>query len=396
MINKKMEQLGKVRSVIRELFEYGKKRKAEIGEDKVFDFSLGNPSVPAPDCVNEAIRAFTEEMSSLRLHGYSSAQGDAGVRQAIAEYLNKKHGTAFTADSLYMTVGAAASLTICLNALVCEGDEVIAFAPFFPEYRVFSESAGARFVALAPTADFQIDKAALSAAVNEHTKAVIVNSPNNPSGVVLTEDSIKNLCAVLKEKSELYGHPIYLITDEPYRELVYDGVTVPFLTNYYDNTLVCYSFSKSLSIPGERIGYIAVSPTMEDERDVYAAVCGAGRALGYVCAPSMFQFVAAKCLGATADVSVYKHNRDLLYGALCDYGYQCVKPDGAFYLFLKTPEADANAFCERAKGKELLLVAADSFGCPGYVRISYCVSTEQIENSLPAFKALAEEYGINK
>lgn len=396
MINKKMEQLGKVRSVIRELFEYGKKRKAEIGEDKVFDFSLGNPSVPAPDCVNETIRALTEEMGSLQLHGYTSAQGDAGVRKAIAEYLNANHGAAFTADSIYMTVGAAASLTICLNALVCDGDEVVAFAPFFPEYRVFSEGAGAKFVALEVTKDFQIDGKVLADAINENTKAVIVNSPNNPSGVVLTEESIKTLCAVLKEKSAAYGHPIYLITDEPYRELVYDGVFVPFLTNYYDNTLVCYSFSKSLSVPGERIGYIAVSPTMEGERDVYAAVCGAGRALGYVCAPSLFQLVAARCLGVTADVSVYKHNRDLIYGALSEYGFECVKPDGAFYLFLKTPEKDAGAFCEKAKAKELLLVPADSFGCPGYVRISYCVSTKQIENSLPAFKALAEEYGICK
>lgn len=394
MINQKMEQLGKVRSVIRELFEYGKKRKAEIGEDKVFDFSLGNPSVPAPACVNEAIKALCDEMGSLQLHGYTSAQGDAGVRKAIAEYLNKNHGTAFNADSIYMTVGAAASLTISLNAVVCEGDEVIAFAPFFPEYRVFSESAGARFVAMPATEDFQIDKAAFSAAVNEKTKAVIVNSPNNPSGVVLTEESVKALCEVLKEKSAAYGHPIYLIADEPYRELVYDEVFVPFLTNYYDNTLICYSFSKSLSIPGERIGYIAVSPKMEGERDVYAAVCGAGRALGYVCAPSMFQFVAARCLGATADVSVYKHNRDLIYGALTSYGYNCVKPDGAFYLFLKTPEADAGAFCEKAKAKELLLVPADSFGCGGYVRISYCVSTEQIEKSLPAFEALAKEYGL--
>lgn len=394
MINEKMEQLGKVRSVIRELFEYGNKRKAEIGEDKVFDFSLGNPSVPAPNCVNEAIRALTKEMSSLKLHGYTSAQGDLGVRRAIADYLNKEHGESFTADSIYMTVGAAASLTISLNALVCDGDEVIAFAPFFPEYRVFAEGAGARFVALAPTEDFQIDGNAFRGAINEHTKAVIVNSPNNPSGVVLTEDSVKILCDILKEKSKEYAHPIYLITDEPYRELVYDGVEVPFMTKYYDDCLVCYSFSKSLSVPGERIGYIAVSPRMDRERDVYAAVCGAGRALGYVCAPSMFQLVAARCLGQTADVSVYKYNRDLLYGALCSYGYKCVKPDGAFYLFLKTPEEDANEFCERAKGRELLVVPSDSFGCPGYVRISYCVSTEQIENALPAFKALAEEYGL--
>lgn len=392
MINQKMEQLGKVRSVIRELFEYGNKRKAEIGADKVFDFSLGNPSVPAPACVNDTIRELMETQSPLALHGYTSAQGDAGVRKAIADYLNKQHGTAFTADSIYMTVGAAASLTICLNALVCEGDEIIAFAPFFPEYRVFSEGAGASFKALPPTEDFQIDANCLANEISASTKAIIVNSPNNPSGVVLTEQTIKDICGVLKAKSAEYGHPIYLITDEPYRELVYDNVFVPFVSNYYDNTLVCYSFSKSLSIPGERIGYIAVTPAMEGASDVYAAICGAGRALGYVCAPSIFQRVAARCLGETADVSVYKHNRDLIYNALTEYGYTCVKPDGAFYLFVKALEDDANAFCEKAKSKELLLVPADSFGCPGYVRISYCVSTQQIENSLPAFKALAEEY----
>lgn len=392
MINQKMEQLGKVRSVIRELFEYGNKRKAEIGADKVFDFSLGNPSVPAPDCVNNAIKELIDTQSPLALHGYTSAQGDASVRKAIADHLNAKHGTCFSADNIYMTVGAAASLTICLNALVCEGDEIIAFAPFFPEYRVFAEGAGASFKALPPTENFQIDTALLASEITASTKAIIVNSPNNPSGVVLTEETIINICKVLKEKSAQYGHPIYLITDEPYRELVYDNVFVPFVSNYYDNTLVCYSFSKSLSIPGERIGYIAVTPAMEGAADVYAAICGAGRVLGYVCAPSIFQRVAARCLGQTADVSVYKHNRDLIYNALTEYGYTCVKPDGAFYLFVKALETDANAFCEKAKSKELLLVPADSFGCPGYVRISYCVSTQQIENSLPAFKALAEEY----
>lgn len=392
MINQRMEQLGKVRSVIREIFEYGNRRKAQIGADKVFDFSLGNPSVPAPDCVEAAIRELLDTEDSLELHGYTSAQGDAGVRRAIADFLNGRHGTSFGADDIYMTVGAAASLTICLNALVCEGDEVIAFAPFFPEYRVFAEGAGASFKALPPTKDFQIDADRLKNEISAATKAIILNSPNNPSGVVLTEATVKAVCAVLRDASARFGHPIYIIADEPYRELVYDGVDVPFLSNYYDDTLVCYSFSKSLSIPGERIGYIAVTPAATDAADVYAAVCGAGRTLGYVCAPSLFQRVAARCLGQTADISVYKRNRDLLYGALTEYGYTCVKPDGAFYLFVKAPAADAYEFCERAKSKELLLVPADTFGCEGYVRISYCVPTEQIENSLPAFKALAEEY----
>ncbi len=396
MINKKMEGLGKVRSVIRDLFEYGKARKAELGEDKVFDFSLGNPSVPAPDCVTEVLLDLIQNESPLELHGYSSAQGDFSVRKAISDYINENYGTAFTPNSIYMTVGAAAGLTISLNALVCEGDEVIAFAPFFPEYRVFSEAADAIFKALPPCADFSIDIKALENAITESTKALIVNSPNNPSGVVLSEDCIIALCELLKKKSAEYGHPIYIIADEPYRELVYDDIKVPYITNYYDNTLVCYSFSKSLSLPGERIGYIAVPPAATDSADVYAAVCGAGRALGYVCAPTLFQRVAARCLGKTADVSVYRHNRDLIYNALCSYGFECVKPDGAFYLFMKAAEADAKAFSERAKKHELLLVPADSFGCEGYVRISYCVSTEQIENSLPAFKALAEEYGLIK
>jgi len=394
MINEKMEQLGKLRSVIRELFEYGKKRGAEIGPDKVFDFSLGNPSVPPPECLNTALLSLIAEENPLALHGYTFAQGDASVRKAIADYLKQTYSAPFEADSLYMTAGAAASLVITINALACPGDQFIAFAPFFPEYRVFVEAAGAKFVPLAPDGSFQADTVAFEKALNPSVKAVIVNSPNNPSGVVFSEETVKKLCAALKAKSAEYGHPIYLITDEPYRELVYDGVRVPYLTDYYDDVFVCYSFSKSLSVPGERIGYIAVSPKMQNASDAYAAVCGAGRALGYVCAPSLFQKAAARCLGQTADVSVYKKNRDLLYGALSSFGFSCVKPDGAFYLFVKSPIPDASAFCERAKSYELLIVPADSFGCPGYVRIAYCVATERIENSLPAFKALAEEYKL--
>lgn len=389
-----MERLGKQRSAIRELFEYGLKRKVEIGADKVFDFSLGNPSVPPPDCVGAALRELTETESPLALHGYTSAPGDFAVRKAVADYLRGEYGTPFEAGDIYMTAGAAAGLAICLRALVCAGDSVLCFAPYFPEYRVFAEAAGAEFSALPPAKDFQIDISRLEGAVTERTKAVIVNSPNNPSGAVLSEANIRALCAVLRGKSARYGRPIYLVADEPYRELVYDGVSVPFLPRFYDDTLVCYSFSKSLSIPGERIGYIAVSPAAARRADLFAAVCGAGRALGYVCAPSLFQRAAARCLGRHADVSVYRGNRDLLYGALCGFGYECVKPDGAFYLFVKSPEPDAGAFCERAKRRELLLVPADSFGCPGYVRIAYCVPTKQIENSLPAFKALAEEYEL--
>ena len=393
MVSQDMVKLGTNRSVIRDLFEYGNKRKAEIGADRVFDFSLGNPSVPAPSCVREAALDLLQNGDELLLHSYTSAQGDAGVRKIIAAYINRQHGTTLTADSLYLTVGAAASLTISLKALTEEGDEFITFAPFFPEYRVFVENAGAAFVvADSNPEDFQIDCEAFENAVTPHTKGVILNSPNNPSGVVIREECIKKLCEILERKQKEYGHAIFLISDEPYRELVYGEVTVPYLMNYYDNTIVCYSYSKSLSLPGERIGYIAVSDKAENWEMIYAAICGAGRALGYVCAPSMFQQVVARCMGKTSDISIYKKNRDLLYNALTEYGYRCIKPDGAFYLFVEALEKDANAFAEKAKEFELLIVPADSFGTPGFVRISYCVSTEQIERALPAFKALAESY----
>ena len=394
MINETMVQLGQVRSVIRDLFEFGKKRAAEIGEENVFDFSLGNPNVPAPEDVNRTFIELIENNSDIYLHGYTSAQGDANTRTAIADDLNRRFGTSFRADNLYMTCGAAASLKICLEALYTPGDEVITFTPFFPEYRVFVETTGAKLVAVQTDPDtFQIDFDKLEGAINERTKAIIVNSPNNPSGVVFREESIARLAKVLEEKQERYGHAIYLITDEPYRELVYDDdVVVPYVTKYYRNALVCYSYSKSLSMPGERIGYILVPDEVEDSKTLYAAVAGAGRALGYVCAPSLAQHVIEKCVGQVSDLSVYRKNRDLLYNALTEFGYTCVHPDGAFYLFVKSLEEDAKAFSDRARDFELLLVPADSFGTPGYVRIAYCVTTEQIEKSLPAFRALAEAY----
>lgn len=394
MYAEEMYRLGTNRSVIRDLFEYGNKRKAEIGAENVFDFSLGNPNVPAPESVKEVLADLIQKENPVALHSYTSAQGDAKVRQAIAEYVNGQHGTSLTADNFYMTVGAAASLTISLKALAEPEDEFIVFSPFFPEYRVFVEGVGAKLVVVESNPkDFQIDKEAFRLAVTPHTKGVIVNSPNNPSGVVLTEECIQGICQVLEEKQKEYGKEIFLIADEPYRELVYGDVKVPYLMNYYDNTLVCYSYSKSLSLPGERIGYIAVSDHIKDWKNVYAAVCGAGRVLGYVCAPSLFQKVIARCQGQVSDVSVYKKNRDILYNALTEYGYRCIKPDGAFYLFVESLEKDAAAFSEKAKEFELLLVPADSFGTPGFVRISYCVSTKQIEDSLPAFKKLAESYG---
>lgn len=392
MINEKMTELGKVRSVIREIFEYGNKRRQEIGAENVLDFSLGNPSIPAPEKVQEIMAKLISETDPVKLHGYTSAQGDAGVRKAISDNITQRFGIKASPDLIYMTCGAAASLTITLNAIVNKGDEVIALAPFFPEYRVFAEKAGADFnVVKCRECDFQIDFESLESAINKNTKAIIVNSPNNPTGVVLSEETIVKLAGLLNKKQAELGTSIYIICDEPYRELAY-GVEVPYIPAFYNNTIVCYSFSKSLSLPVERIGYIFVSPNVDIPTDIYAAVCGAGRALGYVCAPSLLQYTVKECLGLTSDVEVYKKNRDILYNALTEYGYKCAKPDGAFYLFMKAPESNANAFCEKAKKYELLLVPSDSFGYEGYVRISYCVSTAQIEKSLPKFKSLMEEY----
>ena len=396
MINQKSVQLGSVRSVIRELFEYGKKRKAQIGEDNVFDFSLGNPSVPPPAQVEEALENVLKTRDPVQVHGYTSAQGDASVRSAIAGYISKNYGVPQTADLIYMTCGAAASLAITFNALLNAGDEVITIAPYFPEYKVFCEHAGGVLVPVKGEAGtFQPDIAAVRAAITPRTKAVLINSPNNPSGVVYSEERIMQLCKVLKECKER-GQTIYLIADEPYRELVFGGVKVPYIMNYYDESIVCYSFSKSLSLPGERIGYIAIGPAMRNAGEVYAAVCGAGRALGYVCAPALFQLIIPKVLGLTADISVYERNRDTLSAALESYGFTVVRPDGAFYLFVQSPEPDSDAFAERAKEHELLIVSAKSFGVEGYVRISYCVSPEMIARSLPAFRALALSYGLKR
>lgn len=394
IVSEKMYALGSKRSEIRELFEYGKKRAAEIGAENVFDFSIGNPSVPAPDCVRDALADLIQNSDPVALHGYTSAQGDLAVRQACAEYIEKTHGCKATANDFYMTCGAAASLTVSLNALACEGDEVIVLAPYFPEYKVFITQAGMKCVEVkCRESDFQIDFDAFAAALTANTKAVIINSPNNPSGAVFSEATIQRLARILEDAQQQFGHSIFILADEPYRELVYDAETVvPFIPNYYPNTLVCYSFSKSLSLPGERIGYIFVPPFADGHDDIYFAVCGAGRALGFVCAPSLFQKIVPACIGKTSDISVYKHNRDLLCRALTAYGYQVVRPDGAFYLFVKALEDDAHAFCEKAKAHDLLIVASNSFGFPGYVRISYCVSTAMIERSLPAFEALAKEY----
>ena len=393
MYTESLVKFGKVRSEIRDLFEYGMKRKAEIGEENVYDFSIGNPSVPAPQCVSDAIKELVDTSDSISLHGYTSAQGDAMVRKTMADHLNKKYGAKVSADNIYMTCGAAAALSIVMNACMQPGDECLVIKPYFPEYGVYIERSGAKVVEVDPEEKtLQIDIDNVEAAINENTKAIVINSPNNPSGVVYKKDKVEALCELLKKKEEEYGHPIFIITDEPYRELIYDDIELPYLINYYDNTFSCYSFSKALSMPGERIGYVVVSPNIVNYEDAYAAVCGSGRALGYVCAPSLWQKVVAKCVDSTADISIYKKNRDLFYNSLTEMGFECVYPDGAFYLFVKAMEEDSRAFSDKCKEHEILVVPADSFGMPGYVRVSYCVETKQIEDALPAFKALAEEY----
>ncbi len=398
MYNETTYRLGSKRSTIREIFEYAKKRSAEIGGEKVFDFSIGNPSVPAPKEVDEALARILAETPSVALHGYTSAQGDKQARDAIAANYRQRFGVALTGDDLYMTCGAAASLTITLNALHTEGDELLTFAPYFPEYGVFARGAGMRFTAVPSKQDTMLpDFDALEKALTPCVKGVLINSPNNPSGVVYGEETLVRLAALLKKKSQEFGAPIYLIADEPYRELIYDKQTkVPSVMSYYDDSIVCYSYSKSLSLPGERIGYIAVNPKAKEAKEVYASVCGAGRMLGYVCAPALFQRVAAACDGLTADLQVYKRNRDLLYNGLTKCGFTCIYPDGAFYLFVKAAEEDGAAFCERAKKHELLLVNGEDFGAKGWVRIAYCVQTERIEKALPLFQKLAEEYGLSK
>lgn len=392
-VSQRMLNLGTARSEIREAFAFAQARAAEVGAENVDDFSIGNPSVPAPATVAEAVHKLVDAIDPIKLHGYTPAQGDGQARGALADDLNRRFGTNYTADNFYLTAGAAGALCCALSALSCPGDTFITFAPYFPEYKVFVESAGAELVTVpADIEDFQIDFAAFDQALTPNTKGVIINSPNNPTGVVYSEATIQKLAQVLTEKSKEYGHTIWLISDEPYREIIYRDTPLPWVPNYYPNTLVCYSYSKSLSLPGQRIGYVLVPPQAEDADIVYAAVCGAGRALGYVCAPSLFQLVAAECTGQTADIEIYHKNRDLLLNALRDMGYTCAQPDGAFYLFPRSLEPDARAFCERARKYDLVLVPGDSFGCPGHVRISYCVPTEQIQRALHKFEQLAAEY----
>lgn len=391
MYNETMYERGNAPSAIRELFAYGMERKAQIGEDKVFDFSIGNPSVPAPDSVAETIRELAD-MAPAQLHAYSAAQGLESTRAAIAENLNKRFGTHYTADNLYLTMGAAACLSACFTALIKPGDETIVIAPYFPEYRIWIEFAGGVCVEVPAREDnFQIDLDALEQAITEKTKAVVINTPNNPVGTVYTRETLEGLADVLVQAEQRFGHDIYLISDEPYRELTY-GVEVPWVPAIYPNTLVCYSWSKSLSLPGDRIGYVLVPNEVHDSREVYLAVCGAGRSLGYICAPVFFQRVIERCVDEPTNVEAYAVNREILTHALDELGYEYIEPDGAFYLWIKALEPDAQAFSNKAKEHELLLVPSDSFGVGGWVRAGYCIDKSTIEHSIPAFAALKADY----
>lgn len=386
---------GRVENNIRALAAYAAARKAAIGADKVFDFSIGNPSVPPPPCVDEALRDLLAETDGVTLHAYTPAPGLKSLREAIARQLRERSNTPFDARQVYVTMGASAGLASFCRAVLRLGEKVVAFAPFFMEYRVFAEAALCELVTVPPRADMQPRLDVLEELLDEKVRLVILNSPNNPSGVLMTEETLRALGALLREAERRYGRTIYLLSDEPYRELVFDGRRAPCPADYYDDTVICYSYSKSLSMPGERIGYLAVSGRMRGREDVFDAIAGAARACGYINAPSLIQRVVERCLDASADLSVYEENRDLLYGGLQKLGYECVYPDGAFYLFVKAPEPDAKAFSERAKAHELILVPSDDFGLEGYVRLAYCVPAERIRRSMDAFAALAAEYALS-
>lgn len=389
MFNSKAYALGANRSCIRELFEYGRSRAAVVGEENVLDFSLGNPSIPAPQAVENAIRDILRETPSVAVHGYTPAGGDMIARDAIARELNRRYDWDVTPQELFLGCGAAPELIAVFRALAVPGGKILAIAPYFPEYAPFVEESGLEFgVVPAQEPDFQIDMEALEALLTENTQAVIVNSPNNPSGVVYSRETLQKLGALLGKKSREYAHPIYLVSDEPYRELVYDGTEVPFVPAIYRDTIVCYSYSKSLSLPGERIGYIYVPQKATDGEALYAAVAGAARSIGHVCAPSLFQKVIARCAQIPPDLDSYDKNRRTLYEALVEAGYQVAKPQGAFYLFVKAPEGDGEAFSQRAKERDLLIVPGKDFGCPGYCRLCYCVPYEKILKSIPIFRDL--------
>lgn len=391
MLNQNMLKLGTTRSCIRELFEYGIRQAAVVGRENVYDFSLGNPSIPSPAEVNEAFISVIRNMDSLAVHGYTQAPGAMDAREMVAKDLSSRGNTHVRGENIFFTCGAAPALISVIRALAVEDAEIIAITPFFPEYRPFVEHNGAKFIPVpADTTSFQISLEQLEQRITAHTQGVIVNSPNNPSGVVYTRETLEKLAVVLSRKSKEIGHPIYIIADEPYRELVYDGAEVPFIPDIYPNTIVCYSYSKSLSLPGERIGYVCVPDQAEDSPQVFAAVAGAARVSGHVCAPSLQQKVVALCAASKPDLEAYDRNRLALYSALTSYGYECVKPNGAFYMFVKAPGGNAKAFSDKAKEKNLLIVPGDDFGCPEYFRISTCVSYDMIQRSLPIFRELIQ------
>ena len=395
MLNPSAYALGANRSCIRDLFEYGCRRAAVVGRENVYDYSLGNPSIPSPKEVDETVRQILDDTDSLLIHGYTSAVGDYVTRKAISDDLNARYDVSTVPEEFFIGCGAAPELVSVFRALAVPGAEILAVAPYFPEYKPFAQEAGLEFkVVPADIPSFQINLTAMEQMITPSTQAIILNSPNNPSGVVLGEESIKKIAALLTERSAEYGHPIYILADEPYRDLVYDGDAVPYIPSFYPDTIYCYSFSKSLSLPGERVGYLAVPPESKDRAALRAAISGAGRMLGYVCAPVLFQRVCAACLGQTGELREYKKNRDLICEGLAALGFSCAKPQGAFYLFVKSPEEDARAFCKKAMAHDLLLVPGDDFACPGYARLAYCVPEERLRRSLPAFAALAEEYGL--
>lgn len=395
MISKKMQPLLNNNSAIRAMFEEGKRLAGIYGAENVYDFSLGNPNVPAPAAVNQAICRILEEEPSVFVHGYMSNAGYEDVREAIAASLNRRFGTGFHMDNILMTVGAASGLNVILKTLLDPGDEVLTFAPYFVEYGSYVRNYDGVLKVVPPdTETFQPDLSSFRRMITPLTKAVIINTPNNPTGVIYSAGTLKAMADILREKQEEYGTEIVLISDEPYRELAYDGAEVPYVTRFYDNTVICYSYSKSLSLPGERIGYLVIPDALKDSREVFQAAVIANRVSGSVNAPSLMQRVILRCVDERVDLEAYDRNRNLLYNGLRELGFSCIRPQGAFYLFVKSPEADEKHFCEVCKKYNILVVPGTSFACPGFVRISYCVSPEQIERSLPAFRKVAEEYGL--
>ena len=395
MVNPTYEKLGSAPSMIRELFAYGLRRSAEVGPENVFDYSLGNPSIPAPQPVQQALLDVLHDTDPIQVHGYSMAGGFDGTRRAVAEDLTHRFGMTIRPEELFFTCGAAAALISVIRALTVSPDsEFVAIAPYFPEYLPFVESNGGKLVSVPADLDtFQISLDILEAHLTSHTQAVLVNSPNNPTGVVYSRQTLEGLAELLRRKSTQFGHPIYLIADEPYRELVYDGVEVPFLPTIYPNTLVCYSYSKSLSLPGERIGYVCVPSCVEGQADVLHAVAGSARSSGHVCPPTLVQLALQRCADARPDLAAYDANRRLLYRELTQMGYECIPPQGAFYIFVRVPDGDDVAFSQRAKLEhDLLVVPSTAFHCPGFLRLSYCVSHDMILRSLPAFRAIREKY----